>query len=79
MSSAEQQARDLLERLEVDGAQNYSSGEIVELANLVAERNKLAREVAAMPDRTFVDDRGFTWEWCGGEPGTWAWRRTARP
>lgn len=46
MSSAEQQARDLLDRLEVDGAQNYSAGEIVELANLIAERNHLARVVA---------------------------------
>lgn len=44
-TSAEQQARDLLERLEVDGAQNYSAGEIVELANLIAERNHLARQL----------------------------------
>ena len=29
-----------------------------------------------IPDRTFVDDLGHRWEWCGGEPGTWAWRVT---
>ena len=33
--TAEQQARDLLERMEVPNAQNYSSGELVELANLI--------------------------------------------
>jgi len=26
--------------------------------------------------RTFVDDLGRRWEWCGGQPGTWAWRVT---
>lgn len=34
--SAEQQARDLLERMEIPNAQNFSSGELVELANLIA-------------------------------------------
>lgn len=29
-----------------------------------------------VPDRTHVDDEGRIWEWCGGEPGTWAWRIT---
>ena len=29
-----------------------------------------------IPDRTFVDDLGRRWEWCGGQPGTWAWRIT---
>ena len=27
--------------------------------------------------RTFVDDLGRRWEWCGGEEGTWAWRVTS--
>lgn len=36
--SAEQQARDLLERMGVDDAQSYSSGELVELANLISEK-----------------------------------------
>ena len=30
-----------------------------------------------IPDRTHVDDQGRAWEWCGGQPGTWAWRITA--
>lgn len=30
----------------------------------------------SIPDRTFVDDHGRTWEWCGGQDGTWAWRIT---
>lgn len=29
-----------------------------------------------IPDRTFIDDLGRRWEWCGGEPDTWAWRIT---
>ena len=29
-----------------------------------------------IPDRTFIDDFGRTWQWCGGEPDTWAWRIT---
>ena len=33
--TAEQQARDILERMGVDGARSFSSGEIVELANLL--------------------------------------------
>ena len=33
--TAEQQARDMLERMGVDGAQSFSSGELVELANLL--------------------------------------------
>ena len=32
--------------------------------------------VQQIPDRTFVDDLGRRWEWCGGQPGTWAWRIT---
>ncbi len=39
--TAEQQARDLLDRLGVEDAQSYSSGELVELANLIAERDWL--------------------------------------
>jgi hypothetical protein len=34
--SAEQQSRDLLERMEIANAQNFSAGELVELANLIA-------------------------------------------
>lgn len=39
--TAEQKARDLLERLGVEGAQSFSAGEIVELANLIADHEKL--------------------------------------
>lgn len=39
--SAEQQARDLLERLDVEDAQSFSSGDLVELANLIAEVERL--------------------------------------
>ena len=35
------------------------------------------RELGPIPDRTHTDDQGRTWEWCGGETGTWAWRITA--
>lgn len=44
--------------------------------------NALACEVVAsvaIPDRSFRDDRGRRWEWCGGEEGTWEWRITAWP
>jgi hypothetical protein len=37
--SAEQQARDMLERMGVEDAQNFSSGDLVELANLIASRS----------------------------------------
>jgi hypothetical protein len=34
---------------------------------------------ASPPDRSFTDDLGRTWEWCGGVEGTWAWRITRVP
>ena len=34
--SAEQKARDMLERMGVEDAQSFSSGDVVELANLIA-------------------------------------------
>lgn len=37
MKSAEQQARDLLERYGVSDAQSWSAGDLVELANLIAD------------------------------------------
>lgn len=36
MNTLEQAARDLLERMEIDGAQSMTAGELVELANLLA-------------------------------------------
>jgi len=40
----------------------------------VAEQIEAALTI---PDRQFTDEFGHRWEWCGGEPGTWAWRVTA--
>ncbi len=39
MKSAEQQARDMLERAGVPNAQDYSAGDLVEIANLIAFSN----------------------------------------
>ena len=36
--TAEQKARDMLERMGVPGAQSMTAGDLVELANLIAER-----------------------------------------
>jgi hypothetical protein len=38
--SAEQQARDLLERCGVEDAQSFTAGDVVELANLIARHYK---------------------------------------
>lgn len=46
--SAEQQARDMLERCGVDDAQTFSSGDLVELANLIADANGNRRQIAAI-------------------------------
>ena len=37
---------------------------------------ELQAELDAAPARTFIDDLGRRWEWCGGVEGTWAWRIT---
>lgn len=50
---------------------------------LVAELETTRARLAALPDRRFIPDRTFIdnlgqrWEWCGGAPGTWAWRITS--
>jgi len=38
--TTEQEARDLLERIGVPNAQEFSAGELVELANLIAYKHK---------------------------------------
>lgn len=43
--TAEQQARDMLERMGVDQAENFSAGDLVELANLIADRDHLMRVI----------------------------------
>lgn len=39
--TAEQEARDILERMGMEGAQSFSAGDVIELANLIAERDRL--------------------------------------
>ncbi len=46
--TAEQQARDLLERMGVAEAQQMSAGDLVELANLIAELDHLAEQLRAL-------------------------------
>jgi hypothetical protein len=40
-STAEQQARDLLERCGVEDAQSFTAGDVMELANLIADFDQL--------------------------------------
>lgn len=57
--TVEQQARDMLERIGVENAQNFSAGELVELANMIGEIRtgyKLLEEALnAIPD--YMDGR----------------------
>lgn len=46
--SAEQQARDLLESCGVESAQSFSAGDVVVLANYVAERDELASKLEGL-------------------------------
>lgn len=48
--TAEQKARDMLERMGVEDAQSFSAGDLVELANLIAERDALKASLQAMHD-----------------------------
>ena len=41
----EQEARDMLERMGVENAQSFTTGEVVELANLIAENRQLLVEL----------------------------------
>lgn len=43
MTTLEQLARDLLERMGIENAQSFTAGDVVELANLIAERNAAGR------------------------------------
>lgn len=40
----------MLERMGIDGAQSFSSGELVEIANLVAERDELRERCEKLRD-----------------------------
>lgn len=65
--SAEQRARDLLERCGVEDAQRYTAGDVVELANLIAEHDRRRRGDRELAPRVL--------EWCkrhdGGRLGVW--------
>ena len=47
--SCEQQIRDILERMEVDGAQQFSSGDLVELSNLLRRIAELEAAIRTAP------------------------------
>lgn len=46
--TAEQQARDMLERIGVDGAQSFTAGDLVELANLLNFSQALTKKNVAL-------------------------------
>jgi len=48
----EQEARDILERMKIEGAQNFSAGELGELANIIAD----ARRWRELPDYIKASD-----------------------
>jgi len=47
--SADQQARNMLERMGVPEAQGYSASDLIELANLIADRNRARAALATAP------------------------------
>jgi hypothetical protein len=59
--SAEQRARDMLERMGVPDAQSFTTGDVIELANLIAQRDGLVRACEMLLDRTAnpVEDHAF--------------------
>ena len=48
---------------DIDSAWSYLADAVIEA-------------LGPIPNRSHVDDRNNRWEWCGWEPGTWAWRIT---
>jgi hypothetical protein len=63
VKSAEQEARDLLEQCGVEDAQSFSAGDVVALANLIADVHDYRRQLAEIvhlctdftPDPGIVD------------------------
>ena len=49
--TAEQQARDMLERMGVDGAQSFTAGDLVELANLLNFSQALTKKNVELGDK----------------------------
>lgn len=52
MTTPEQQAREMLGRMKVEHADYYSAGDLIELANLIAERDALKAELVAIKQGT---------------------------
>lgn len=50
MATLEQKARNLLDRLEHPRAQDLSAGDVVELANLIAEHGEMLAALKAVDD-----------------------------
>ncbi len=67
MITPEQKARDILERIGIDDAQGYSSGDVVELANLINEHDRmlLFLKFASQNSNTFIanDPLGVRSSW----------------
>jgi len=58
--SCEQQARDILERMGIEGAQEKTAGDLVEIANLISAKEenvalRLLLEYGLRGERDFVD------------------------
>lgn len=45
MTTPEQQARDMLERMGVENAQSFTAGDVVELANMISELGQAKRKI----------------------------------
>ena len=58
MTTAEQKARDMLERIGVEDAQTYSAGELVELANMIVDAERI--EKWKNDGEALVDKQGFS-------------------
>lgn len=50
--TAEQQARDMLERMGVKDAQSFSAGDLVELAGLIADRDAVSTMAMVLPQNS---------------------------
>jgi hypothetical protein len=64
--TAEQQARDMLHRMGLDGAQWFKSGDIVELVNLIESHRALSRSACRYPECTENEDDTCS-KWLTGE------------
>lgn len=57
--SIEQRARDLLERLGVEDAQEWTNGDVLELANLINEKIRLEQEVELLRTENAALSAGY--------------------